>query len=121
MDPGSTSSHRFPTKLPRWEVYRDLMIRQRRHQWKRRWKVDFASFETFLHFYQVTQLLERREVRLEERGPRLSKGRDGKIYRLAIPVLKSTQNLVISRCSFAGTAKKCTKKRDARAELLFAH
>ena len=26
---------------------------------------------------------------------------------------------VMSRCSRAGTAKKCTKKRDARAELLF--
>ena len=31
---------------------------------------------------------------------------------------KKTYNLVISRGS-AGTAKECTKKRDARAELLF--
>ena len=54
----------------------------------------------------------------EERGPRLSSGGDGRIYRLAVPVLKSTKNLVISRRSCAGTAKKCTKKREARAELL---
>ena len=48
-----------------------------------------------------------------------SSGGDGKIYRLAVPVFKSTQNLVMSRRSCAGTAKKCTKKRNARAELLF--
>ena len=35
--------------------------------------------------------------------------RDVKIYRLAVPVLKSTQNLVISRCSCARTEKKCKK------------
>ena len=42
-----------------------------------------------------------------------------KVIALPFPFLKSTQNLVISRCSFARTAKKYTKKRDARAELLF--
>ena len=54
----------------------------------------------------------------EDRGPRPNSQRDGKVHRLAVPVLKSTQNLFISRRSCAGTAKKCTKKRDARAELL---
>ena len=53
------------------------------------------------------------------RGDRVRAERDSKSYRLAVSVLNSTQNLVISRCSFAGTAKKYTKKRDARAELLF--
>ena len=53
-------------------------------------------------------------------GPRPISERESKIYRLAVPVLKSTQNLVISRCGCAGTAKKCTTKRDARAELLFS-
>ena len=46
--------------------------------------------------------------------------RDTKIYRLAVPVLKSTQNLVISRRSSAATAMKFTKSRYARAELLFS-
>ena len=54
-----------------------------------------------------------------KRGDRVRAERDSKSYRLAVPVLKSTQNLVISRCSFAGTAKKYTNKRDARAELSF--
>ena len=52
----------------------------------------------------------------EERGPRLSSGGDGRIiYRLC---RSRSKNLVISRRSCAGTAKKCTKKREARAESL---
>ena len=58
-------------------------------------------------------------ARAEERGTPSSSDREGRIYRLAVPVLKSTKNLVISRRSCKGTAKKCTKKREARAELLF--
>ena len=48
-----------------------------------------------------------------------SSGRDGRIYRLAVPVFKKILNLVILRRSRAGTAKLFTKRRDARAELLF--
>ena len=96
---------------------RDLTIRQRRRQWKRRWKIDFASFETFSPLYQVTQLLESTEVRLElKRGDRVrvQTERESKVYCLAVPALKSTQNLVISRPSSSGTAKKFTKKCVAR-------
>ena len=64
---------------------------------------------------------ESSSVGTEEVGPRPISDRESKIYRLAVPVLKSTQNfsVVMSRCSCAWTAKKCTKRRDARAELLF--
>ena len=55
----------------------------------------------------------------EERGMHPSSDRDGRIYRLAVPIPKHTQNLVISPCSYAVRAKKCTKKRDACAELVF--
>ena len=55
-------------------------------------------------------------VGAEENGPRPNSDRGGRTYRLAVPVLK--YNLVISRRSCAGTAKKCTKKRDEREELL---
>ena len=37
---------------------------------------------------------------------------------LTFPFSSKLKNLVISRRSCAGAAKKCTKKRDARAELL---
>ena len=108
------------------ETLGTLRTRQRRRQWKRRWKIVFAPFETLSPLNQVTQLFESREARSElKRGGcvRVQREREGeresKIYRLAVSVLKSNQNLVISRCSFAGTAKKCTTKRDARVELLF--
>ena len=94
-------------------ITRNLTIWQQRRQWKRCSKIDFASFETFLPLYKVTLLLESREVSLElKRGTACEfSRRDSTIYRLAVPVLKSTQNLVISRCSCAGTEKKCKKAR----------
>ena len=55
----------------------------------------------------------------EERETRSSSDRDGRIYRLAVPVPKLTYNLVISLRSCAVKVKKCTKKRDTLAELLF--
>ena len=55
---------------------RDLTIRERRRQCKRRWKIGYTSFETFSSLCQVTQLLYSREVWLElkrgERVPRCS-------------------------------------------------
>jgi len=44
-------------------------------------------------------------VEAEERGPHPRSDRDGRIYRLAVPILKKPLNLVISRRSRAGTAK----------------
>ena len=41
------------------------------------------------------------------RGTRASSERDSKIHRLAVPVLKSTQNGVISPRSCLGAATKC--------------
>ena len=49
-----------------------------------------------------------------------SADRDGRIYRLAVPVLKK-KKMVISRGSRARTAKECTNKRDAHAELCLAN
>ena len=42
-----------------------------------------------------------------------------KISSLLVYVLHKPQNLAFSRRSHAKTGKKCTKKRDARAKLLF--
>ena len=63
-----------------------------------------------------TQLLESGKLKREDR---VRFQRESKFYRLAVPVLKSIQNSDISRRSCVGTANKCTKKRDALAELLF--
>ena len=40
-------------------------IRQRRRPWKRRWKIDSASFQTISRLFQVAQLLKRREFKLQ--------------------------------------------------------
>ena len=43
----------------------------------------------------------------------------GEFIALPFPFSKTLKNLVISSSSRAGTTKKRTKNRDARAELLF--
>ena len=51
--------------LPPSDNGRDLTFRQRRRQWKRRWKTDFASLKTTSRLSQVTQSLKGREFMLE--------------------------------------------------------
>ena len=46
-------------------------------------------------------------LEMKKRVLRPTSGRDGRIYCLVVSVLKKTYNLVISRRSRAGTAKKC--------------
>ena len=62
--PMSSRLEIFPY-LPPSHNSRDLTIRQRRRQWKRRWKIDFASFKTTSRLSQVTQSLEKREFLLK--------------------------------------------------------
>ena len=56
-------------------------------------------------------------VGAKEKGLRPSSGRDGRIYRLAVP--SKLKIWSFQRRSYARAANKCTKKHDARAELLF--
>ena len=91
---------------------RGLTIRQWRRPLKLRSlkiRLPIPFFETISWLSQVAQLLKRREVMLEmkKRVLRPTSGRDGRIYCLVVSVLKKTYNLVISRRSRAGTAKKC--------------
>jgi len=56
------------------------------------------SLHILLNFFAIIQfalLLKRKGILIgaEERGPRPSSDRDGRIYRLAVPVLKKTKNL----------------------------
>ena len=92
-----------------WWVIRDLTIRQRAKPMKKA---------------NVAEKLTSRSWWLElKRGDCVRDQRGIVVYHLAFPVLKSTKNLVISsRRSCVGTAKKCTKKRDARVLICcFAH
>ena len=78
---------------------RDLTIRQQPRPWKRRWKIDFTSFHFFRDY---------------SKGPSscLKEGSLGWSWREG-PAPEF-------RRKYTGTTKKCTKKRDARAELLGA-
>ena len=77
------------------ETLGTLRTRQRRRQWKRRWKIDFAPFETFLPLNQVTQLFESREVRSElKRGGcvRVQREREReRVKFIALPFPSSSQ------------------------------
>ena len=54
------------------------------------------------HFAIITSRLKKEfYVGAEERGPLASSQRDGRIYRVTVPVLKKLLNLVISRRSRA--------------------
>ena len=102
---------------------RDLTIRQRRGcLWKPRWKIDSASFQIISQLSQLAQLLKRREFMLElKRG-----GRNGvQIEMVEFIALPFSSSKKLKIWSFyvvvvqGRAAKKCTKKRHARAELLF--
>ena len=100
--------------------WRDLAIRQRRRSWKRRWEIDFASFQFISQLFQVAQLLKRREFGLElkrrDRAQVLTEMVE--FITLAFP-FPSRLKIWSFHVAVMQTAKKCTKKRDARAELLF--
>ena len=82
-----------------------------RRPWNRRWKIDFAAFQTESLLSQVAQFLKRRKFKLKltgERGPRTSSD-----YASLLPCRFSSQvnlEFLISRGSFA---------KNSRAEFLF--
>ena len=103
-----------------WWVIRDLTIRQRAKPMKmslKNWLHVLWMFFAVIPSQPVTWWLELK------RGVCVRDQRGIVVYHLAFPVLKSTNNLVISsRRSCAGTGKKCTKKRDAIVLIwCFAH
>ena len=102
--------------------FRDLTIRQRRLPWIRRWKIDFSSFHFFSRLFQGAQLLKRREFSLELKRRDRAWVLTEMLEFIVLPFLFPSKLKIWSFhfvTSCAGTAKKCTKKCDSRAELLF--
>ena len=102
-------------------ILRDLTIRQRRRPWKRRWKIDFASFETFSRLSQSALLLERREFWLElKRGDRARvQTKMIEFISLLFPFSSELKIWSFHVVVVQGQQRNVQKKRDARAELLF--
>ena len=102
--------------------YRDFEIRGRRRQRKLRLKNEFAFFQSLSPLFLPTY-----SVKCRRTLPKLnylvsacpSSKKRKTISSSLVFVLHKTWNWIFSRRSRAVTAKKFTKKRAARAELLF--
>ena len=102
---------------------RDIEIRGRRRQRKLRLKNEFAFFQSLSPLFLPTLY----SVKCRRTLPKLnylvsacpSSKKRKTISSSLVYVLHKTWNWAFSRRSRAVTVKKCTKKRDARAELLF--
>ena len=106
---------------------RDLTIRKQRRQWKRRWKIDFASFFALITSRPVNWK-HGTCVKLElKRGDRVrvQRGIVNKFFALSFQFLSPStkKKLNIPRCSCVRTAEKCTKKKwcTCRQSCRFAH
>ena len=102
--------------------YRDFEIRGRRRQRKLRLRNEFAFFQSLSPLFVPTYSVKCRRTLpklnyLVSACPSSKKGKT--ISSSLVYVLHKTWNWIFSRRSRAVTAKKFTKKRAARAELLF--
>ena len=98
---------------------KELKHQRRRRLRKRHLKSEFALPQTLSHLFQLVQFVKCWQIFLELNSKTASKFRKRKRKSLSCyHVLDKAWNLALSR-SPAATAKKCTKKRDARAKLLF--
>ena len=99
---------------------REFKIPRRRQRQKCRLKSDFSIYETLAQLSQLGHyVLCRRtllELNSEEKYPGLQRVKE---IRCRMFTLLINVKLGNSRRSRAVTAKKCTKKRDALAKLLF--
>ena len=75
---GTVRGTKYKKKKIYWRPY-DPTTYICRRPWNRRWKKDFATFQTESLLSQVAQFLKRRKFKLkltEERGPRTNSDRD---------------------------------------------
>ena len=88
---------------------------------KRRWKSEFALFQSSWRLLQVTNFVKCRWTLLKVEFLRtISKFRKREEISSSLVYFRCKKwKLAFSCRSRAVTAKKCTKKRDARAKLLF--
>ena len=85
-----------------------------RRPWKSHWKTDSASFRTISPFSEVVLLLKRRGFRLKLKRGGSAGVRIEMVEFIALP-FSSSKKLKIWSFHVVQTAKKCTKRRDARA------
>ena len=95
---------------------RQFIQRLRRRLRKRHLKSEFALPQTWSHLFHLVKFVKcwQSFLELNSKGRHQSSGKEKKVV---VFCSRPWQN--VKRCSRATTAEKCTKKRDARAKLLF--
>ena len=90
--------------------------RRRRRLRKRHLKSEFTLPQTWSHLFHLVKFVKcwQSFLELNSKGRHQSSGKEKKVV-----VFCSCPWQNVKRCSRATTAEKCTKKRDARAKLLF--
>ena len=99
-----------------------LLFYSRKPQTQRHLKSEYALPQTLSRLFHLVQFVKCWWIFLELNSKGLYQSslrkRKGKLLSF-VPVLNKTWNEALSHCSRATTAKKCTKKQDASAKLLF--
>ena len=99
----------------------ELKQQRRRRLRKRPIKSGFALLQTVSRLFHLGQFVNCWQTILELNSKRLYQGSRKIKSFVLVHVLHKTRSLALSYLSRAVKAKKCTKKRDARAKLLFAN
>ena len=99
---------------------RELKQKRRRGLQKRHLKSEFAPLQTLSRLFHLVYFVKCWQMFLElnSKGLYQSSGKEKKVVVFCSRP-RQNMNSGTSRCSRATTAKKCTKKRDARAKLVF--
>ena len=113
--------HETLTRSNHSSTKRDFKIRRRREQQQRRLTIEFAIFKSPTRLFQLTYLFKCKRTLLELNSwePYSSSEREGKFPPSWLTSSIKRNIGQISSRSRAVTEKECTKKRDARARLLF--
>ena len=114
---------KFSLPSPSWDL--KVPISELKQQWRRRLrkrhlKSEVVFPQTLSRLFHLVQFVKCWQIFLELNSKRLyrsSEKEEDSLCLVCVHVLHKT--VVFSRRSRTVTAKKCTKRRDARAELLF--
>ena len=102
-------------------IIRELKQQRRRRLQKRHLKSEFAPHQTLSRLFHLVYFVKCWQMFLElnSKGLFQSSGKEKKVVVLCFRPRQNVNLGTFTRCSRAMTAKKCTKKRDAPAKLLF--
>ena len=118
---GKWARARPPNRRVSFNAIRDLKIRERRRQWKRRWKSEFAFLQSSSRLLQITNFVKCRRtlLKLNSYQRYLSSERERK-FRCRLCTSSVHRGIRHFHVVFVQWRQRnVQKKRDVRAKLLF--